>query len=157
MVNSFDYAKLFSVINGKIKKDLNVTVTTESNIEIATKFPFITFNVVNPHKDQGWSRNEAPYFDIYVNYDAHSNNELESLTVGDRLRNWFKSENAHYELGELNAIDIVKISDNMVINNTLSIGYDFRNQFTVVLRVQDVSINDDQPTIGYVYTPKKEN
>lgn len=156
MAISFDYLDFFKKVNGQIKKDIGLTVVSESSIDKQNGFPFITFSVVNPHKDLGRTNAVSVYFDIYVNYTAHSNNELEALTVGDKLRNWFKSANTHYYLGEESGIFLVKLSDNMVINNLMSIGYDFRNQFTAVFRVNAPTINTGMTSIEKVMPPAEQ-
>lgn len=155
MAISFNYLEFFQKVNGQIKKDVGLPVVSESAIDKQNSFPFITFSVVNPHKDLGRTNATAVYFDIYVNYTAHSNNELEALTVGDKLRNWFKSADTHYYLGEESGIYLVKLTDNMIINNLMSIGYDFRNQFTAVFRVNAPEINSDVAEIETVAPPKE--
>lgn len=144
--NVYDYGNFIKQFIKGFSEDLGVKLIPDASNAKIPEYPFVTYSFIDNHVDIGRSEELQPQFDIVLQFITHSNHIEESLSTANKLSMWLKDNEVQYSLSE-QGINVMRIYDQTVLNNFMTIDTERRVNFEVRFRVNNVEGIENNPSI----------
>lgn len=140
-----DYDGIRRVVVKGLREYLNCPVIRSNQNETPPDYPFISYTITTPMSENNGTYGEyedgtdrKPFTQVW-SISALSNDDTESVTLACKTREWFDSVGTLY-LNDNNVI-IQKIGDITNRDNILTVEYEYKKGFDIVLYLFDTLEN----------------